>query len=100
MHPSSLASGKKYPMPCGIWTLKGGRNRGGGVESSIIMEKKMEATILHWGYIGIMEQKMEATISCACDFTSETASENVPVLLGNKNRCCPAGLPDVRGPPP
>ena len=27
-----------------------------------IMEKKMETTIVHGGYIGIMEKKMEATI--------------------------------------
>ena len=26
------------------------------------MEKKMETTIVYWGYIGIMEKKMEATI--------------------------------------
>ena len=26
------------------------------------MEKKMEATIVYWGYIGIMEKKMETTI--------------------------------------
>ena len=26
------------------------------------MEKKMETTILIWGYIGIMEKKMETTI--------------------------------------
>ena len=26
------------------------------------MEKKMEATIVYWGYIGIMEKRMEATI--------------------------------------
>ena len=27
-----------------------------------IMEKKMETTIVHWGYIGIMENKMETTL--------------------------------------
>ena len=27
-----------------------------------IMENKMETTIVHWGYIGIMENKMESTI--------------------------------------
>ena len=27
-----------------------------------IMEKKMETTIVYWGYIGIMEKKMETTI--------------------------------------
>ena len=27
-----------------------------------IMEKKMEATIVYWGYIGTMEEKMEAII--------------------------------------
>ena len=27
-----------------------------------IMENKMEATIVYWGYIGIMEKKMETTI--------------------------------------
>ena len=27
-----------------------------------LMEKKMETTIIYWGYIGIMENKMEATI--------------------------------------
>ena len=27
------------------------------------MEKKTEATIVYWGYIGIMEKKMEATIA-------------------------------------
>ena len=27
-----------------------------------IMEKKMETTIVYWGYVGIMENKMEATI--------------------------------------
>ena len=26
------------------------------------MENKMEATIVYWGYIGILENKMEATI--------------------------------------
>ena len=26
------------------------------------MENKMEATIVYWGYIGIMEKKMETTI--------------------------------------
>ena len=26
------------------------------------MEKKMEATIVYWGYIGIMENEMETTI--------------------------------------
>ena len=25
------------------------------------MEKKMEATIVYWGYVGIMENKMETT---------------------------------------
>ena len=28
------------------------------------MEKKMEATIVYWGNIGMMEKKMEATIVC------------------------------------
>ena len=27
-----------------------------------IMEKNMETTIIHWGYIGIVEKKMETTI--------------------------------------
>ena len=27
-----------------------------------IMEKKMEATIVYWGFIGIREKKMETTI--------------------------------------
>ena len=27
-----------------------------------IMEKKMEATIVYWGYNGIMEKRMEATV--------------------------------------
>ena len=27
-----------------------------------LMEKKMETTIVYWGYIGIMEKIMEATI--------------------------------------
>ena len=27
-----------------------------------IMEKKLEATIVYWDYLGIMEKKMEATI--------------------------------------
>ena len=27
-----------------------------------IMEKRMETTIVYWGYIGIMEKKMETTI--------------------------------------
>ena len=27
-----------------------------------IMEKRMETTIVYWGYIGLMEKKMEATI--------------------------------------
>ena len=27
-----------------------------------IMENKMEATIVYWGHIGIMEKKMETTI--------------------------------------
>ena len=27
-----------------------------------IMEKKMETTIVYWGYIGIMGKKMETTI--------------------------------------
>ena len=27
-----------------------------------MMEKKMETTIVYWGYIGIMEKKMEITI--------------------------------------
>ena len=27
-----------------------------------IMEKKMETTIVYWGYVGIMEKKMETTI--------------------------------------
>ena len=26
------------------------------------MEKKMETTMVYWGYIGIVEKKMEATI--------------------------------------
>ena len=26
-----------------------------------IMEKKMEANIVYWGYLGIMEKNMEAT---------------------------------------
>ena len=26
------------------------------------MEKKMETTIVYWGYMGIMEKKMETTI--------------------------------------
>ena len=25
------------------------------------MEKKMEPTVVHWGYMGIMEKKMETT---------------------------------------
>ena len=29
-----------------------------------IMEKKMESTMLYWGYIGIMEKKMESTMLC------------------------------------
>ena len=28
-----------------------------------IMEKKMETTIVYWGYIGIMEKKMETTVT-------------------------------------
>ena len=28
------------------------------------MEKKMETTIVFWGYIGIVENKMETTILC------------------------------------
>ena len=32
-----------------------------------IMENKMEATIVCWGYIGIMENKMEATIVYLCE---------------------------------
>ena len=36
---------------------------GGHLQSCIgIMEKKMETTIVYWGYIGILEKKMEATI--------------------------------------
>ena len=31
-----------------------------------IMEKKMETTIIYWGYIGIMEKKMETTIIARC----------------------------------
>ena len=27
-----------------------------------MMEKKMETTILYWGYNGIMEKKMETTV--------------------------------------
>ena len=27
-----------------------------------ILEKKMETTIVYWGYMGIMENKMETTI--------------------------------------
>ena len=27
-----------------------------------IMEKKMETTILYWGYIGAVEKKMDTTI--------------------------------------
>ena len=27
-----------------------------------IMEKKMETTVLYWGYTGIMEKKMETTV--------------------------------------
>ena len=27
-----------------------------------VMEKKLEATIVCWGYVGIMEQRMETTI--------------------------------------
>ena len=27
-----------------------------------VMEKKMETTIVYWGYIGVMENKMETTI--------------------------------------
>ena len=27
-----------------------------------IMEKKMETTIVYWGYVGIMENKMETTM--------------------------------------
>ena len=26
------------------------------------MEKKMETTVVYWGYMGIMENKMETTI--------------------------------------
>ena len=29
-----------------------------------IMEKKMETTIVYWGYIGIMEKNMETTFTC------------------------------------
>ena len=28
----------------------------------IIMEKKMETTIVYWRYIGVMEKKMKTTI--------------------------------------
>ena len=28
----------------------------------LIMENKMDTTIVYWGYIGIMEKKMETTI--------------------------------------
>ena len=28
----------------------------------ITMEKKMETTIVHWSYIGVMKKKMETTI--------------------------------------
>ena len=30
------------------------------------MEKKMETTVVYWGYMGIMENKMETTIVRPC----------------------------------
>ena len=32
------------------------------VEACRRVEKKMETTVVYWGYMGIMEKKMEATI--------------------------------------
>ena len=31
-----------------------------------IMEKKMETTVVYWGYMGIMENKMVTTVSLTC----------------------------------
>ena len=44
-------------MPSRKKEVFGQPNKGQG-----IMEKKMETTIVYWGYIGIMEKKMETTI--------------------------------------
>ena len=46
------------------------------------MEKKMEATIVYGGYIGIMEKKMEATIEHIWGFIRIIEKEN-----GNYYRC-------------
>ena len=34
----------------------------GNIDFMGIMEKRMETTVIYWGYIGIMEKRMETTI--------------------------------------
>ena len=52
-----------------------------------IMEKKMETTIVYWGYIGIMENKMETTIMGYTGFRVYPRSRPSPIW----------GFPLIRG---
>ena len=45
-----------------------------------IMEKKMETTIVYWGYIGIMENKMETTIMGYTGFRVYPRSRPSPMI--------------------
>ena len=45
----------------------------------ILMEKKMETTIVYCGYIGIMENKMETTIVYSNACTTHTIIQFAPI---------------------
>ena len=48
-----------------------------------IMEKKMETTIVYWGYMGIMEKKMETThVACLL------GSNNLVLLVVESHYAC------------
>ena len=50
------------------------------------MEKKMETTIVHWGYIGIMEKKMETTQNFIAPAQLRTCRDFPVVVNGTANR--------------
>ena len=52
------------PIAAAAWQAKYARKRSLLKMINMgIMEKKMETTIVYWGYIGITEKKMETTIA-------------------------------------
>ena len=59
-----------------------------------IMEKKMETTMVYWGYIGLLEKKMETTMVYwgyigIMEKKMETTITHVKGFTGTLNkRCC------------